>query len=210
MCKPASFVVTQKRVLWSTLTDSHEEIIAEYCLHEGAPARMMAEKSANFVRVEIAPPGRDMSLPPRQWIYRLDQDFQPDWYDADETEKRCRVELKKWRRHKVVKSGHRVAKEGNLYLCGNATGRFYDNATGAFYGNATGRLCDNARGAFYGNATGKFYGNATGKFYDNARGKFYGNATGSLWSKCAKCTAIGPMAVIVDRTGARAKCTVGK
>jgi len=57
MCLPASFVVTKKNVFWSIHSDSHEDIIEEFNLHEGNTT------NPNFVRVEITPPGANFSLP---------------------------------------------------------------------------------------------------------------------------------------------------
>ena len=96
MCKPASFVVTKECVFWSKLSDGHEDIIREFNLHDdgvGGP---------NIVRIEIAPPNGNLSLPLKQWIYKVDQDTLPKWYDAKTCERECRAELKKWVKQKLT------------------------------------------------------------------------------------------------------------
>jgi len=90
MCNPASFIVTKDQTFWSKKTDSHEEIISELNLVE-----IVASKTT-LVRVEITPDGGDLTLPIDQWQYRVDQDILPDWYDAEEVEKRCRAVLPEW------------------------------------------------------------------------------------------------------------------
>ena len=96
MCKPASFVITKDRIYWSKLSDSHEDIISEFALNAdsiGGP---------NIVRVEIAPPNGNLSLPLKQWVYQLDQTDTPKWYDAKVAERECRAELKAWKKQKLA------------------------------------------------------------------------------------------------------------
>jgi hypothetical protein len=83
------------RVLWLQLSDSHEDIISQHKLHEGAGR-------VNFVRVEISPDGGDLSLPLDQWRYAIDQKETPDWYDAADCEARTRVALKEWAESKFT------------------------------------------------------------------------------------------------------------
>jgi hypothetical protein len=105
MCKPASFVITKDRIYWSKLSDSHEDIIREFKLNAdgiGGP---------NIVRVEIAPPSGNLSLPLEQWKYQLDQTDVPKWYDAKTAERECRAELKAWKKSKL--SGWKVKEAYN-------------------------------------------------------------------------------------------------
>ena len=60
MCKPASFVLTKEKAFWSKRDESHEAIIREFALHEGAGR-------INFVRVEISPPDNDFRVPRKQF-----------------------------------------------------------------------------------------------------------------------------------------------
>ena len=99
MCRPASFVVTKSKVYWSKLTDSHEEIINEFNLNklDSDPIR-----GANLVRVEISPRYGDLSRPLAEWSYKLDQPDRPEWYEATDTEARCRVALALWAKQKLT------------------------------------------------------------------------------------------------------------
>ena len=102
MCKPASFIITEDKVFWSKKTDSHEDIIKEFCLIEcdrnGGNGKPM------LVRVEICPPDEDYKQPLKEWVFKTDQndDLLPDWYDAKEAEKRTRRILKDWLKAKVI------------------------------------------------------------------------------------------------------------
>jgi len=99
MCTEASFVLTKDRTFWSKTTDSHEGIISEYRLHaDGAGG-------PNIVRVEVTPAGGDYTLPVDQWVYRVDQDDLPDWYEAAECEARVREALPAWVESKLVLPG---------------------------------------------------------------------------------------------------------
>ena len=84
MCNFASTVLTKDHVFFGT-TDSHEDIIRERKLHEGAGR-------VNILRVEICPMAA-LDSPIDGWAYRVDQDTMPKWYDAERDEARARAAL---------------------------------------------------------------------------------------------------------------------
>ena len=85
MCHFASLVLTKDHAYFGT-TDSHEDIIKEHKLYEGAGR-------VNILRVEIVPPEDDASAPLETWTYHVDQGEMPKWYDAENDEKRARAAL---------------------------------------------------------------------------------------------------------------------
>ncbi len=97
MCKFASFVLTKDSVLWIPpdveLTDeprreSHEQIISHFNLHPDGV------RGPNVLRVEIVPGPKITSFDDYDgWIYRVDQDIRPEWFDALHDEKRARKAL---------------------------------------------------------------------------------------------------------------------
>ena len=86
MCHFASLVLTKDHAYIGT-TNSHEDIIKEHELHEGAGR-------VNILRIEIVPPHNDASTPLATWFYRVDQDETPKWHNAENDEKRARAALK--------------------------------------------------------------------------------------------------------------------
>jgi hypothetical protein len=113
MCKEASFVLTKDRAFFSKTSDSHDQIIIEHDLHAdgvGGP---------NVARVEIVPPGGDYRLPLDQWVYSLDQDIVPEWYDAEECEARVRQVLPEWVAAKTVPPGQVVGVEAGQVIVAN-------------------------------------------------------------------------------------------
>ena len=101
----ASCVVTKKKVYWSDKTDSHEIIIKENGLKE-----LDARGNATLVRVELIPNNEDYRLPIKSWVYKIEQDILPNWYDAKEVERRSRVALKDWYKACVIPVGKVVYK----------------------------------------------------------------------------------------------------
>ena len=89
MCKPAPFVLTADRVLWSRSSDSHEDIIRENYLDD-------TTNPPTILRVEITPKNEQWTDPPDAWVYRVDQDIMPAWHDAINDEARARAELPRW------------------------------------------------------------------------------------------------------------------
>ena len=150
MCRAASFVVTKDKVYWSETSDSHEDIIKEFNLHEGS--------KINFVRAEIVPSGGDYRLPVRKWKFVVDQDIIPGWFDKKEQEVRCRKVLKDWYKAHVIKSGKhkltgnisRVILGGEVEIDGQSGGicQFFNNSKGAV-SNQTGGHC-----RFFGSSKG--------------------------------------------------------
>ena len=149
MCNMASFVVTKDKVFWLPDNDSHEAIIKHYDLHEGAGR-------INFVRVEITPENNNYKLPLRKWIFNVDQDV-PDWFNEEDAEKRCRLELPVWYKTHVIKSGrhelsgviYKIILGGEIKVTGQTGGycRFHDNSQGKVTGQTGGdcRFYDNSK-----------------------------------------------------------------
>ena len=88
MCKFASFVLTKDDVLWLPDDDSHENIISEHNLHADGV------RGTNILRVEINPSDTQTDFTDyASWVYRIDQDTRPAWFDDERDEKRTREEL---------------------------------------------------------------------------------------------------------------------
>ena len=86
MCNFASFVLTMLSEFWGP-SESHESIIEHHKIHaDGA-------RGPNILRVEISPPEDNPRAPLEQWIYKVDQDVLPEWYDVDICEQRARAAL---------------------------------------------------------------------------------------------------------------------
>jgi len=85
MSQAISGVLTKDYVFFG-LRDSHEDIIDQHKLHEGAGR-------VNIVLFEITPPKGDFSAPLEQWTYRRDQDVFPKWHDEDYDEFRASAAL---------------------------------------------------------------------------------------------------------------------
>ena len=88
MCKFASFILTKGEEFWSDKSNSHENIIRENGLHaDGA-------RGPNILRVEISPTDKIKIWPSlKAWAYKVDQDQMPEWFHAEECEKRTRIAL---------------------------------------------------------------------------------------------------------------------
>lgn len=112
MCNPASMIVLRDRVVWSKASDSHEDIISEYGLH------FNGVKGPNGVRVEISPPDLDYCIPLEDWVFKVDQDHFPPWWDKKEAEFRVRQELPDWADAKLIRGGQaRPIRKGDVIIC---------------------------------------------------------------------------------------------
>ena len=131
MCRPASFIATKGKIWWSKKTDSHEEIINEFKLHQDGAL------GPNIVRLEIVPPNEhDFDKPLNEWVYKVDQDLIPEWYDAVKYEKSARKALKDWAKAKLILPGDKIAefKEGWAILCGGTISAVWGGTISAVWG----------------------------------------------------------------------------
>jgi hypothetical protein len=115
MCRPASFIVTRDAVLWSKTSDSHDRILQENKLSD-------LSTKPDFVRVEVYPKSGDFREPIDTWVFHLDQDLLPVWFDQVDVELRARRALVDWYAQKMH-------LEGSFELWGEENGWFYGNAT---------------------------------------------------------------------------------
>jgi len=118
MCKPASFIVVNgEPPKWSKHSDSHEVIRSEHKLPHNTDTL-----TAN-VQVEITPPnGNYFETPLKQWVFKVDQDRLPKWWDAKVAEVAVRKELKAWAKQKLILSDTvLIDGDGEYYIAGNIT-----------------------------------------------------------------------------------------
>lgn len=116
MCAPISFVLTKERVFWGFI-DNHSVIIKEHGLNE------WGAKGPNIVRVELSPGAnwgsmvRGMFTPTNTWVFMVDQDKLPEWYDAVDAEKRTRAALKEClAERRFSKKKVRITRDGDFWV----------------------------------------------------------------------------------------------
>lgn len=131
MCEPASFVVTKDRVFWSKISDSHDRIIQEHQLYQ------YGVRGSNIVKVEISPRDRTFTIPLDKWDFYLDEDNNdlPEWFDQEDIEKRCRVELCRWAQEKLFIDRDAIIYNTCAYICGNSKVKAFNSKIEA-YNNA--------------------------------------------------------------------------
>lgn len=188
MCKLKSGLLFKDRVFLPDY-DSHGDMLDELGITDD-----YISASNTFVRFEVCPAENCLAFTdPKDWIYKVDQDILPDWYDAIDGENRAREAVKKWfndhvhigQKIRTISRGIHYVKDcdvrcicGNanvVTVCGNST---VDSVRGNAFikrvaGNATvNYVCENAN-------VETVCGNATIKsVYENAVIKYlYGNAT---------------------------------
>lgn len=137
MCQEASFVLTKPKVYWSRFTDSHEEIIKEFGLHADGVANGV--NGPSILRVEVRPPNGDMTRPPAEWEFVVDQDIMPEWFDAKRDSDRTRAALIDWIAANVISSSCYLVTEGRVFIVGDAIVEWVSHRATVM------RICDNAK-----------------------------------------------------------------
>ena len=115
MCQPASGVLTRDQVWWDEDSDSHEAIIRKHKLHADGV------RGPNVLRFEIVPPDDDYTLPLAEWVYKVDQDILPEWYDPVHDPVRARSMMPAWAQHHIISSGEVRDGQTRVVLSGSVT-----------------------------------------------------------------------------------------
>ena len=161
MCNFASFVLTMLSEFWGP-SESHESIIEHHKIHaDGA-------RGPNILRVEISPPEDNPRAPLEQWIYKVDQDVLPEWYDVDICEQRARAALL---RRSQQEAWFAIAEGSKV------SGGYASVITAGDYGTATAGEVGTATAGDYGTATAGDSGTATAGDYGTATAGHHGTAT---------------------------------
>jgi hypothetical protein len=91
MCKPISAIILKDEILFSQITHSHTEILAEHKIEDTE-----ANAKRLFVRAELSPENGDMFSDVANWRFKVDQDIVPEWFVKDYEETRMREAVKKY------------------------------------------------------------------------------------------------------------------
>jgi hypothetical protein len=222
MCKEASFIVLRDSVPWSRTSDRHEDIIREHRIH------MDGVGGPNGVRVEISPSGdTNFDEDPSKWVFRVDQDTLPSWWDKEDAERRTRLALNEWIAAKLVRKGEirdvgpkdyvvAVLEGGTI---GNVWGGTIQSVDGGTIRNVRGGTIRNVRGGTIWSVDGGIIWNVCGGTIQSVDGGIIQSVDGGMvcviregmvrFYAAAAFYLEGPRAVAVDNRNNRSKCYVG-
>ena len=211
MCNPASFVLTKDAAFWSKTSDEHERIIEKFKLHADGV------RGTNIVRVEINPPDGDMSKPLSKWIYHLDQEEKPDWYDPVESEKRARIALEEWAKARLIRTGEsRLVRDARVFALPGSSVEALGNSSVVAWENSSVMAWGNSSVMAWGNSSVVAWENSSVVALENssvvARGnssvtKIFGGVV--RFFTMFSCTISGRFSVAIDMTRDAAVCHVG-
>jgi len=84
MCNYLSAIAVRDGIFFG-VTDAHEKIIEQHRLYaDGA-------RGTNIVRVELSPPDNKPDAPVAEWLFVVDQDLLPEWWDRRKYEQMTRA-----------------------------------------------------------------------------------------------------------------------
>ena len=208
MCREASFVITENRVYWSRKSDSHEDIIQEFGLNH------LDCDPPGFVRVELTPPGNDFRLPVSDWVFRVDQDIVPDWWNAAWAENQIRETAIDWLGCKVLLPGQ-VIKElkDKIFAVYGTVQEVYGGTVQKVYGGGTvQKVWDGGtvQKVWDGGTVQKVYGGGTvqGVWDGGTVQEVYGG-TVIAYTHLDPIILKSPNAVLIDRSGNVVRCYTG-
>ena len=108
MCKFKSGLILKNKGVWAAEgNESHSDLLESLRIEDN---HMNATKT--FVRAELIPKNNDKMADINEWIYKVDQDIVPDWYEKDperyEQEFRKAVEkyMEDWKKKFKYICGH--------------------------------------------------------------------------------------------------------
>ena len=100
--------------------DSHDRMLQEKGIEDTAENRAMGK----YIRFELSPRDGDPFTPVSSWVFRIDQDELPEWYEADpgKYEQMAREAVEKWAVARIF-DGKKIAeiKQGENYYLKDCT-----------------------------------------------------------------------------------------
>jgi hypothetical protein len=171
MCQFFSCVITKpKKVFYSEVSDSHEDIIKENNLDDSENGKLREL----FCRIEVLPPNGDVFADFSLWKLIVDEKKKPSWF-TDKHENACMIVAKKViDKFVLVDKTVQEIKEGKYYLKNSTVKSMYGSSTvKSMSGSSTVKY-------MYGSSTVKsMSGSSTVKYmYDSSTVEYmYGSST---------------------------------
>jgi len=215
MCKPASFVLTKDKVFWSKKTDSHDEIIREFGLHEGNAVQIYT------LKVEISPADGDIFSDPATWPYKLDQDMLPAWHNPVRDKKRAEAALRDWVAARVfIGKAGLVFNSDEVVFLKNSSAELWGSSSAELWGSSSVELWDSSSAVLRGSSSAVLRDSSSAELYDSSSAVLWDSSSAESIKDSATATnksseidlpkPAGKYAVAIDRRGDRAICTVGE
>jgi len=178
-------VCQHNKLFWSITSESHTKIREDHKLPDN-------DTRIVNVQIEIVPPDNDYTKPLEQWLFVVDQDRLPLWWDSKTAEAAVRAELPNWAKARLLIEGTRNLKGTDFLAVVAGSGRvgeIHDSGqVGKIHNSGrVGEIRNSGRvgeirnsgqvGAIYDNGrVGSIYDNGrVGAIYDNGQvGAIYG------------------------------------
>jgi hypothetical protein len=121
-----------------------------------------------FVKVQLIPKNNNIFSDVNTWTFIINQDIIPEWFVAENEEKRMKEAVKKWyNKHVFIKINDLELSNGVYYLkdCKNA--------------NITNGIC-----MIYGDSSSKHFGNCFSKHYNDCKSEHHDNSNSIHHDNC--------------------------
>ena len=98
MCKAFAAIITKSgKVYWKAGLDSHDELVEVFKKKDKELHDNKLPPENTFARVEIVPKDGNYLNLKQKWVFKLDENVKPLWFDAS-FEKPCRKALGEWQK----------------------------------------------------------------------------------------------------------------
>src|SRR3990167_3865790 len=179
MCKFFSAIVVDenKKLLWDYDIDSHAELLEKFHITD-------TTVFPNFVSVEFTPPNGDVfGHDFTEWIFKVDQDLIPDWFEKEKAKALCLSSVKKLiderfiinRTIDEIKSGRWWVKDGVIKdFWGGTLKDFWGGTLERFWGGTLERFRGGTLTDFWGGTLKDFWGGTLERFWGGTLEHFRG------------------------------------
>ena len=175
MCKFFSAVITKNNIFWDNYLDSHEDIIDKFKIKD------KIGENINIVRIEFFPKNDNVFSDIENWIFRIDQDNVPKWFNKEKSYKEIKRIMVLYKENYIFENKKDIEIRNKRIWLKNSSAKLYNNASAELTDNASAKLYDNASAKLYNNALAKLYNNASAKLYNNASAELTDNASAELY-----------------------------
>ena len=155
MCQFFSCIVLKNKVLFDKDIDNHTNLLEKYNIKDDS-------QTPNFVRVELTPPTpMRLSAPISNWMFRVDQDFRPEWFDEIKARRMTEKALASIFDQVVVTNGHFDIYSGRCIAVDSASVEAFGSASVEAFDSASVKAFDSASVKACGSASVKACGSAS-------------------------------------------------
>jgi len=175
MCRMFSGLILKDGVHLDWDDDSHERQIGKLKLKDDSD-------KPNFVRFEIIPQdGNIFNHVISNWVFRVDQDLIPEWFNAKNAESLARKELKKFFKERFLIGIKDVQCAAGRWFLKNSSAVLRDSSRAELCNSSRAELWDSSRAELWDSSSAVLRNSSRAELCNSSRAELWDSSRAELW-----------------------------